>query len=177
MRCRYPLPLKVVRFVDDFFSFNQLNISCADVPCILGNSIGGAALSTQPVTLYISVKIMTPNLYKSLPSIPTEDVNIPAEETTIPGRIQTPTSDHLSPPSHLQPIETGNTIPQSLEKILPTNTENPHLALHRADEAIMRIVPVDGSNTWEKVIGRIKWVMDTLGPIAEVRAIPFCIIC
>ena len=139
--------------------------------------MGGAALSTQPITLYISVKITTPNLYISLPSVLNEDANIPAEETTIPERIQSPTPDHLSSPSHHQPIETGNTMPQSLEEILPTNTESPHLALHRADEAIMRIVPVDGSNTWEKAIGRIKWVMDTLGPIAEVRAIPFCVIC
>ena len=59
---------------------------------------------------------------------------------------------------------------------MPTNIKNPHLALHRADEAIMRIVPIDGSKTWEKAIGRIKWVMDTLGPIAEVRVIPFCVL-
>ena len=62
-------------------------------------------------------------------------------------------------------------MPQSLEEILPTNTENPH-PLHRANEAIKRIVPIDGSNTWEKAVGRIKWVMDTLGPIAEVCVMP-----
>ena len=66
-------------------------------------------------------------------------------------------------------------MPQSLEEMLPTNTEDPHLALLRADEAMKRIVPIDGSNTWEKAVGRIKWVMDTLGPIAEVRVIPFCV--
>ena len=130
---------------------------------------------TQPVTLYITVKISTPNLYKGLPSIPTEDVSFPPEETTMPGRIQSPTPDHLLLPSHHQPIETGNTLPQSLEEILPTDTKNPRLVLHRADEAIMRIAPIDGSNMWEKAIGRIKWVMDTLGPIAEVCALPFCV--
>ena len=122
------------------------------------------------------MKITTPDLYKNLPSIPTKDDNSSAEEATIPGRIQFPNPDHLLPPSHHQPIETGNTTPQSLKEILSSNTKNPHLALHRADEAIMRIVPIDGSNTWEKAIGRIKWVMDTLGPIAEVRVIPFCVL-
>jgi hypothetical protein len=32
--------------------------------------------------------------------------------------------------------------------------------------------PIDQSNTWQGAVGRIKWVMDTLSPIAEVRAIP-----
>jgi hypothetical protein len=48
-----------------------------------------------------------------------------------------------------------------------------HLALDRADEAVNRIVPIERSNTWEGAVGRIKWVMDTLGPIAEVSVLPF----
>jgi hypothetical protein len=63
-----------------------------------------------------------------------------------------------------------------MEEMLPTDTKNPHLPLHRADEAMKRIIPIDGSNTWEKAVGRIKWVMDTLGPISEVRVIPFCVL-
>jgi len=30
---------------------------------------------------------------------------------------------------------------------------------------------VDRANTWKRAISRIKWVMDTVSPIAEVRAI------
>jgi hypothetical protein len=163
----------VVRFVENSLSFNQLNISCADIPCVLENNLGEAALSTQPVTLYITINITPPNLCNSPPCIPTEDDDSPAEEVTIPGpagRIQFPVAEHLSPLSHHQPVETGNTMPQSQE---PTSTKSPRFALDSADESMKRIVPIDRSNTWERAVGRMKWVMDTLGPIAEVRVMPF----
>ena len=158
----------MVRFANSL-SFNQLNISHADIPCVLKNDVGEAARSRQPVTLYITVKITPPNLYNS-PSILTEDDISPAEESNIPRRIQFPTPEHLLPLSHHQPVGTGNTMPQSREEMSPTSTKNPRFALHRADESMKRI---DRSNTWERAVGRIKWVMDTLGPIAGVGLIPF----
>ena len=118
------------------------------------------------MTLFITINI-------SPPSIPTKYDDSPAEEATIPGRIQFPAPEHLLPLSHHQPVETGNTLPQSREEVSPTSTKNPRFALNRADESIKRIVPIDGSNTWERTVGRIKRVMDTLGPIAEVRVMPF----
>ncbi len=48
-------------------------------------------------------------------------------------------------------------------------TENAQMALRRADKAKK---PIDRTNTWERAVGRIKRVMDTVSPIAEVRAIP-----
>ena len=173
MRCRYPWPLKVVRFLKKFLLFNQLNVSRADISCVLGNGVGGAARSTRPVILYITVDITPPNLHKSPPSIPTVDDDSPAEEATVPGRIQFPTPEHFLPPSHHQPVETTNAMPQSREVVSPIGAKDPHLALHRAEESMKRIVPIDGSNTWESAVGKVKWVMDTLGPIAEVRPIPF----
>ena len=95
MRCRYPKPLKVVRFVGNSLSSNELNISRADIAYILENDGEEAGGSMQPVTLYIAVNITPPDLY------------------------------------------------------------------------------IDKSNSWERAVGRIKRVMDILGPIAEVRAIPF----
>jgi hypothetical protein len=50
---------------------------------------------------------------------------------------------------------------------------DPRLALHQADAAMSRIIPIGRSNTWESAVGKIKWVMDTLGPIAEVSVMPF----
>jgi hypothetical protein len=64
-------------------------------------------------------------------------------------------------------------MPQSQEEMSPISTKNPRFALDRADEAMKPIVPIDRPNTWERAVRRIKWVMDTLDPIAEVRAIPF----
>ena len=59
------------------------------------------------------------------------------------------------------------------EEMSPAGTEDAGFALHRADEAMKQIVPTGRSNAWERAAGRIKWVMDTLSPIAEVRVIPF----
>ena len=39
-------------------------------------------------------------------------------------------------------------------------------ALHDAKEAMMT---VDLSTTWEGALERVKWVMDTLSPVAGVR--------
>ena len=39
-------------------------------------------------------------------------------------------------------------------------------ALHDADEAMMTI---NLSNTWDGALERIKWVMDTVSPVVEVR--------
>lgn len=169
MRCGHPQLLKVVRFVEDSLSFNHLNISCADIPCVLESDGGEAARSTHPVTLYIKVNITPLIQYDSLPSIPTKDDYSPAEEATIPGRIQFPVPEHVLPLSHHKPVETGNTMLQSWKEMSPTGTENPRFALHRADESVKRIVSSDRSNTWERAAWRIKWMMHTLSPIAEVR--------
>ena len=172
MRCRYPQPLKVVRFVGNSLSFNQLNISRADISYILENDGEEAGRSTQPVTLYITVDITPPNLYKSLPNIPTEDDDSLDEEATTPERIQFPAPEHLFPPSHHQRVVTENTMPQSQEEVSPS-PKNLRSALDSADEALKRIVPIDRSNNWERAVERVKWVMDTLGPIAEVRVMLF----
>ena len=170
MICIYPQPLKVVRFVENSLLFNQLNISRADMPCVLENASGR---STQTVTLYITINITPPDSYNSSSSIPTEGDDSPAEEATTPGPIQFPTPEHHLPPSHHQRVETENTPPQSREEVSPTSTTNPRSALDSADEALNRLVPIDRSKSWERALGKIKWVMDTLGPIAEVRVIPF----
>jgi hypothetical protein len=159
----------VVRFVKKFLSFNQLNISRTDIPCVLENDVGQVARSTQLLTLHITVNITPSDLYNSPPRIPTEDDGSPAEEATIPGRIQFPTPKHLLPLSDHQPVGTGNTMPQSQEEMSPTSSKN----LHRADEVMKQIVSIDQSDTWERAVGRIKWVMDTLGPIAEVHVMLF----
>jgi hypothetical protein len=162
----------VVRFIENSFLFNKLNVSRADIPCVIGDGAGGAAKPTQPVTLHIMVNITPSNLYDSPPSIPIEDVDSPAEEATIPGRIQPSSPNHPLPQSHHQPIETGNTMPQQQE-VSPTGTKNPRLVLDRANEDMKRIGLIDESDTWEGAVVKIQWVMETLGPIAEVRVIPF----
>ena len=155
-----PLASQSGSFVEISLFFYQLNFSRVDIPYVLKNGVGGAAQWT--VTLYVTVNITPPNLYNRPPSIPSKDDDSPAEETTIQGRIQS-VSEHFLPD---QPVETGPTTSQSREEMSPTN------ALHRTDVAMKRIIPIDRSNMWKGAVERIKWVMDTLGPIAEVRIIP-----
>ena len=106
----------------------------------------------------------------SRPSIPTEDGGSPAEETPpIPGCTQPPSPEHALPPSDHQPVEAGNNKPQSREQV-PADAKDLQLVLDQADQAMKRI---DRSDTWQGAVGRIKWVMDKLSPIAEVRVMPF----
>ena len=67
----------------------------------------------------------------------------------MPGLIQLPIAELLLPSSHHQPAETSPTMPQNPEEII-----------YR-------------SYMWEGAVERIKWVMDALGPIPEVRVMPF----
>jgi hypothetical protein len=159
----------VVRFVGNSLSFDQLNVLRTDIHCILQNDVGEAARSTQPVTLYIAVEIT--NLYNNSQSIPTEDVDSPVEGGTILGRVQSP--EYVIRLSHRRSVEASNTMPVRQEGVSPTSTKDLHFALRWADEVMKRVVLIGRSNTWEGAVGRIKWVMDTLGPIAEVRAMLF----
>jgi len=158
--------------VENSLSFNQLNFLPADIPCVLENVVGKATRSTQPVTLYITVNITPPNLYNCPPSIPTEDVDSPAEEATIMGPIQFPAAEPPLPLPHHLSVQTGSPMPESLEEM--SLTEDFLFVLDRANEAMKVIVPIDRSTTWERAFQRINWVMDTLSPIAEVRVMPFC---
>ena len=63
----------------------------------------------------------------------------------------------------------GSTPPVTL---YITITKNPRLKL-RVDQAGRAMTQIVQSNTWEGAVERIKWVMDTLGPVAEVRPMSF----
>ena len=149
--------------------FNRSNISHAVIPCVLENDLGNTARSTQSATLYIKVNVTSPALYSIPASMPTEDGGPPAEEAPIPGRAQ-PSPGHPLPLLHHQPVEAGQNKPQSREQVSPAGTEDLRLVLDQADQAMKQI---DRSSTWQGAVGRIKWVMDTLSPIAEVRVTPF----
>jgi hypothetical protein len=160
--------------------FNRLSISPADIPCVLENVVGETARSIEPGTLYVTVNIKPPsptlhNSPVSPPSIPTADDGSPAEEARILTRTQTPSLEHPLLLSDQQTVDAGNNEPQSREVASPASIKDLRLAqaLDEADEAINRVVPTDRSNTWEGAVAKMKWVMDTLGPIAGVSVMPF----
>jgi len=63
-------------------------------------------------------------------------------------------------------VDTGTPVPDGQAEMSPT--EKALIVLHRADEAMK---PIDRANTWKGTISRIKWVAETVSPIAEVRTI------
>jgi len=102
--------------------------------------------------------------------MPTKGDDSPAEESTKPsivpdsgGPIQSSAPEPLIPSSDPLPAEA---MPDGQAEMSPTETAL--IALRRANEAKKLI---DRKNTWKGAVGRIKWVMDTVRPIAEVRAI------
>ncbi len=135
----------------------------------------------QPITLYLTITVSanmaSPILPNNAPKILIEGDDSPAEEATMPslspdseGPIRSTTPEPLLPlPDNLS-VEIG--VPTSHSQAEVSPTEDPLIALRHADEAMKLI---DQSNTWEMAVGRIKWVTDTLSPIAEVRLMPFCL--
>ena len=107
-------------------------------------------------------------MYNSPPSIPTTD----GRELAVPGRIQPPSPEQPLPLSHHRPAEAANK-PQSRQEAPSTSPKDPRSVLDRADYAMRQM---DRLDTWKGAVGRIKWVMDTLGPFAEVRVIRFDIL-
>ena len=107
------------------------------------------------------------------PEIPTKGDDTPVEETTDPsmvpdsgGPIQSFAPEPLLPSPDPLSVEAGTPMTHGLAKT--SLTKEALIALRRADEAKK---PIDRKNTWKAAVSRIKWVMDTVSPIAEVRAI------
>ena len=169
---RIPLASQSGSFCRYSLWLDQFHISRADIACVLKNDVGEAVPSAQPVTVYITINITPTNPYNNPPSIQTKEDGPPAKEATIPECTQAPAPERRSPLLVQQTVGTDNTTPQSREEVSP-DTKNSRLALQKADQVMTRIIPVDRS-TWQKTVGRIKWVMDTLGPLAAVRTIFSC---
>jgi|SRR6266702_1121021 len=151
-----------------------------DVPFTLSNGDGQAGQSVPPVILYLTITVSANTT--SHPILPTNPTNAiatevdvsPMEQATKPAMAQnsietTPfviatAPDRLSPPTDHVPIETSTSIsPAPDVRAAMSPAEN---ALHDADEATKAINLL---STWEGVVARIQWVMDTVSPAAEVR--------
>ena len=70
-------------------------------------------------------------------------------------------SEPLPPPTDYPPSESG-------APAIPALDDQPEGALRDADNAVEMM---NLHETWENALGRIKWVMDTVTPIAGVRTL------
>ena len=154
--------------------FNLLNISGVDFPFVFTNDDRWAGQSLEPITLYLTV-VVSPNT-TSNPVLPiganlqSTAVNASSATATAFTMAQgstnttvTTDSETLSPPTAHLP---GTPMPPAAAN--PRAGVPPvEVALHGAQEAMTTISNL--SNTWEDALERIKWVMDAVSSIAEVR--------
>ena len=127
----------------------------------------------QSVTLYLTVSV-SPNTTshpgkrdlvgagEAIKPSMTQDSMI-STRPTVAASSETPSSakDHL-------PGEITTSMPPAADS--SAGMPPAEKALRNADEAMTAI---NLSDTWEGTLGRIKWVMDTVSPVAEVRAMSF----
>jgi len=160
--------------------FDSLNISGVDVPFSLINVNRQAGQSTQPITLYLTVTVSPDTT--SYPVSPINAINLqstevnesPPREATNPSMAQdfmnitrsavATGSETLSHPTDRIPSKMSTPMPPLADR--PAGMSPAENTLHDADEAMTAI---NLSNTWEGALERIKWVMDTVSPVAEVR--------
>ncbi|KAH9083319.1 hypothetical protein EDB83DRAFT_2546969 [Lactarius deliciosus] len=143
----------------------------SNVSVTLGDGNGQVGQSTPPVTLDFTITVSVDGTSPGDPQIiPTKGDDAPAED--VPQPTMTPDSrgpDPSSAPGHLShpldhlPVESSTLMPQDQGE---TSVEKPQIALVRVEQVEESI---DQSNTWEGAVRKIKWVMDTLSPVAEVR--------
>ncbi|KAH9025294.1 hypothetical protein EDB85DRAFT_234419 [Lactarius pseudohatsudake] len=151
--------------------------SQTDTPFVLTNGDGQGG---ESVTLYLTVSVSPsttsdPILPTNAPIIRSTTIDDSpsgeAEEPSVAQESTNPTPstittgpETLSPPTDRLPSSEMST------PILPAADRRGMLpavsALHGAGEAMATI---DFSNKWEGALGRIKWVMDTVSPVAELH--------
>jgi hypothetical protein len=142
-------------------SFGWLSSSHADVAVVLDKGAG------RPATVYLTVSLAA-NPRSSTINRPAEGADVPsAPQHAVDLSLATaPTFKPLSASANNLPIESDALAPPTTDckaDISPTEK-----ALQDADNAVKTM---DLYNTWDKALGRIRWVMDTIGPIAEVRTV------
>jgi hypothetical protein len=153
-----------------------LNISGVDFPFVLVNGDRQAGQLSQPVTLYLTI-IVSPNAtsYAVPTGIATNlrstevDPSPLTEATSSVAQVSANTarstvdigSETLSPPTDRLPSTPMLAAADQRAGMSPAET-----ALNHADAAMTTI---NTSKTWGVALERIKWVMDTLSPVAAVR--------
>jgi hypothetical protein len=151
-----------------------------DVPFVLTNGDIKAGQLTEPITLFLSF-IVSPNATSS-PVLPIDTTNPQstevhastgrgatssmAQDFTNTTRSTAVGSDTSSPPTDRLP--NVPTPPAADPRAEMSSAEN---ALQIANDAMATI---SLSDTWEVALSRIKWVMDTVSPVAEVRSNNCC---
>ena len=134
----------------------------------------GEGNPSQLATLELTITLSSNPTITADNPITNEADNQPAEGVTAPSVAHTvesslavagSTPKSLSPSAGSLPIESGTPAPPTAAEMSSAKK-----ALHDANDAMKTINLYD---TWDKAVGRINWVMNTVGPVAEVYTLPF----
>ena len=82
------------------------------------------------------------------------------------GPVQSAIPGGVFPSPDLLSVKSGTPMPDGQAEV--SLTEKALIAVRCADEAKK---PIDRANTWKGAVSRIKWVMDTVSQVVEVRPI------
>ena len=140
--------------------------SDVDVPFVLANGDIKAGQLNEPITLYLTF-VVSPNTASSL-VLPIDVTNLQstkANASTVSeatsSTAQGPDGGTLAPAADRRP-----STPIPLTSVQQVGMPHIEDTLQSAKEAMATI---SLSDTWGVVLERMKWVMDTLSPVAEVR--------
>ena len=140
--------------------------SDVDVPFVLANGDIKAGQLNEPITLYLTF-VVSPNTasFLALPIDATDLQSTEANASTLgeatSSTAQGPDGGTLAPAADHRP-----STPIPLTSVQAAGMPHIEDALQSAKEAMATI---SLSDTWGVVLERVKWVMDTLSPVAEVR--------
>ena len=122
----------------------------------------------RPVTLYLTVALAVDSHSST--------INRLAEGPTVPSAAQHTVESSLAtaPPASKPPSASTDNLPVKSDAPAPPTTDwmaeilPAEKALNDADDAMSTM---DLYNSWENALGRIRWVMETVDPVAGVRTL------
>ena len=144
-----------------------------EVPFVLSSGDGQVGQLVHPAILYLTIAVSVNATSHPILPLNATDVSSMEQATkptvaqdsveTTPSVVAT-SPESFSPPTDHVPVENSIPIPPVLD--VQATMSPAEKALRDADEATKAI---NITSTWESAVARIKWVMDTVSPVAGVR--------
>ena len=148
-----------------------------DVPFALANGDIKAGQLIEPITLYLTFVVSST---ASPPVLPIDATNLQSTEANALALRRATTSMAQDPADVVRSTvvtERGTFTPPTHNLNRPStpmsSVADPRADLPSTENALeianKAMTAIKLSDTWEGALGRIKWVMDTVSPVAEVR--------
>jgi hypothetical protein len=146
-----------------------------DVPFVLTNGDKKTGQVTEPITLYLTFVVSTNTT--SSPVLPIDTTNLQSTEVNESTRRNATSSMAQDFTNNTRSTaagpETSSPATDRLPGVPTPPAADPRVEMSSAENALQianeAMATISLSDTWEVALSRIKWVMDTVSPVAEVR--------